>query len=94
MKSEKAKEYITHATCTAQEYAERFGGRELVVSRWDVSTAIELAEQEAEERMRAKAIEAYCIGCICYETGVCALGPDKCATKSLFIQKLNENGED
>ncbi|WP_138265307.1 hypothetical protein [Alistipes shahii] len=55
MKSEKAKEYITHATCTAQEYAERFGGRELVVSRWDVSTAIGLAEQEAEERMRAKA---------------------------------------
>lgn len=55
MKSEKAKEYITHATCTAQEYAERFGGRELVVSRWDVSTAIELAEQEAEERMWAKA---------------------------------------
>jgi hypothetical protein len=55
MKSEKAKEYITHATCTAQEYAERFGGRELVVSRWDVSTAIELAEQEAEERMQTKA---------------------------------------
>ena len=50
MKSEKAKEYITHATCTAQEYAERFGGRELVVSRWDVSTAIELAEQDAEMR--------------------------------------------
>lgn len=55
MKSEKAKEYITHATCTAQEHAERFGGRELVVSRWDVSTAIELAEQEAEERMQTKA---------------------------------------
>ena len=50
MKSEKAKEYITHATCTAQEYAERFGGRELVVSRWDVSTAIELAEQDAMKR--------------------------------------------
>ena len=59
MKSEKAKEYITHATCTAQEYAERFGGRELVVSRWDVSTAIELAEQDAEMRMREKAIKAY-----------------------------------
>lgn len=54
MKSENAKEYITHATCTAQEYAERFGGRELVVSRWDVPTAIELAEQDAEERMREK----------------------------------------
>ena len=46
MKSEKAKEYITHATCTAQEYAERFGGRELVVSRWDVSTAIELIDYD------------------------------------------------
>ena len=55
MKSQIAKEYITSATCTAQEYAERFGGRELVVSRWDVSTAIELAEQEAEERMQTKA---------------------------------------
>lgn len=65
MKSEKAKEYITHATCTAQEYAERFGGRELVVSRWDVSTAIELAEQDAEMRMREKAIKAYCSECAC-----------------------------
>ena len=59
MKSENAKEYITHATCTAQEYAERFGGRELVVSRWDVSTAIELAEEEAYEQIRAKAIEEH-----------------------------------
>lgn len=58
MKSEKAKEYITHATCTAQEYAERFGGRELVVSRWDVSTAIELAEQDAEMRKRLKRFAA------------------------------------
>lgn len=64
MKSENAKEYITHATCTAQEYAERFGGRELVVSRWDVSTAIELAEQDAEERMREKAIEAFKSSCV------------------------------
>lgn len=68
MKSEKAKEYITHATCTAQEYAERFGGRELVVSRWDVSTAIELAEQDAEERMREKAIEAFKSSCV-YKDG-------------------------
>lgn len=90
MKSEKAKEYITHATCTAQEYAERFGGRELVVSRWDVSTAIGLAEQEAEERMRAKAIEAFCMDCICASDGKhCSLGDD-CAVKVDFIQKLNE----
>lgn len=90
MKSEKAKEYITHATCTAQEYAERFGGRELVVSRWDVSTAIELAEQEAEERMRAKAIEAFCMDCICAsDSKHCSFGDD-CAVKVDFIQKLNE----
>lgn len=55
-----------------------------------VNKAIELAEQEAEERMRAKAIKAYCSECTCYETGVCALDPDKCATKLLFIQQLNE----
>lgn len=90
MKSEKAKEYITHATCTAQEYVERFGGRELVVSRWDVSTAIGLAEQEAEERMREKAIEAFCMDCICASDGKhCSFGDD-CAVKVDFIQKLNE----
>ena len=78
MKSENAKEYITHATCTAQEYAERFGGRELVVSRWDVSTAIELAEQDAEERMREKAIEAFKSSCK-YQDG--CLGPTENAIK-------------
>ena len=93
MKSEKAKEYITHATCTAQEYAERFGGRELVVSRWDVSTAIELAEQDAEERMREKAIEAFKSSCK-YQDG--CLGADRkcdqtqCTDLNEFIQKLNE----
>jgi hypothetical protein len=93
MKSENAKEYITHATCTAQEYAERFGGRELVVSRWDVSTAIELAEQDAEERMREKAIEAFKSSCK-YQDG--CLGADRkcdqtqCTDLNEFIQKLNE----
>ena len=90
MKSQRAKEYITPATCTAQEYAERFGGRELVVSRWDVSTAIELAEQEAEERMREKAIEALCAA-NCPQG--CSFGADGnigCGAKARFIQKLNE----
>ena len=54
------------------------GGRELVVSRWDVSTAIELAEQDAEERMRDKAIEAFCKDC-----------PD-CSALNAFKQRLNE----
>ena len=93
MKSENAKEYITHATCTAQEYAERFEGRELVVSRWDVSTAIELAEQDAEERMREKAIKAFKASCK-YQDG--CLGADRkcdqtqCADLNEFIRKLNE----
>lgn len=91
MKSENAKEYITHATCTAQEYAERFGGRELVVSRWDVSTAIELAEQEAEERMRDKAIEAFCKDCPIYSIQTSNGGncPD-CSALNAFKQRLNE----
>ena len=92
MKSENAKEYITHATCTAQEYAERFGGRELVVSRWDVPTAIELAEQDAEERMREKAIEAFKSSCVykdgCEDSWVC--DPILCEDLRLFVQKLNE----
>lgn len=94
MKSEKAKEYITHATCTAQEYAERFGGRELVVSRWDVSTAIELAEQDAEMRMRAKAIEAYCQDCGCRVENKCGIESNSCIAFRAFIQKLNENEND
>lgn len=96
MKSEKAKEYITHATCTAQEYAERFGGRELVVSRWDVSTAIELAEQEAEERMREKAIEAHRKVCFFRnpKDNTCANTATKCGEHSCyymnyFIQKTD-----
>ena len=91
MKSEKAKEYITHATCTAQEYAERFGGRELVVSRWDVSAAIELAEQEAEERMRDKAIESFCKDCPIYSIQTSNRGncPD-CSALNAFKQRLNE----
>lgn len=91
MKSENAKEYITHATCTAQEYAERFGGRELVVSRWDVSTAIELAEQDAEERMRDKAIESFCKDCPIYSIQTSNRGncPD-CSVLNAFKQRLNE----
>lgn len=92
MKSEKAKEYITHATCTAQEYAERFGGRELVVSRWDVSTAIELAEQEAEERMRAKAIGAF--DDMWFENGEDGeFEPDYEYHRRNFIRKLNKEDE-
>lgn len=57
-----------------------------------VNKAIELAEQEAEERMRAKAIEAFKSSCK-YQDG--CLGTDRkcdqtqCADLNEFIQKLN-----
>ncbi|WP_308660999.1 hypothetical protein [Alistipes finegoldii] len=56
----------------------------------DTYRIAEIAEREAEERMRKKAIEAYCSECTCYETGVCALDPDKCATKLLFVQNMSK----
>lgn len=82
MKSEKAEKYLfenrlgyPYTGYVAEQVAER---------------AVEIAEQEAEERMREKAIEAYCSECTCYETGVCALDPDKCATKLLFVQNMSK----
>lgn len=65
----------------------------MVVSRWDVSTAIELAEQDAEERMREKAIEAFKSSCV-YKDGCGGAGRAcdlaLCEDLRLFIQKLNE----
>lgn len=55
-----------------------------------VNKAIELAEQEAEERMREKAVKAYCDECACFEACVCCLPPEACDRKNDFIQKLNE----
>ena len=52
--------------------------------------AIELAEQEAEERMRAKAIEAFCAA-NCPKG--CSFGADGnigCGAKVRFIQKLSK----
>ena len=47
--------------------------------------AVELAELEAEERMRQKAIEAYRRSCSCGES-TC----NSCALMRRFIQKLTE----
>lgn len=89
MKSKRAKQYLLKVTTPiAMMYPDC--PEECDLKLREAKRAVELAEQEAEERMRAKAIKAYCSECTCYETGVCALDPDKCATKLLFIQKLNE----
>ena len=83
MKSEKARKLIDVAKLPG-EYDYWYVDEKVVIE------AVELAEKEAEERMRAKAIKAYCSECSCYETGVCALDPDKCVTYLLFIEKLTE----
>lgn len=96
MKSEKAKKTLENSAKYVKKYRSIQGCQpidEFVLLK-NAERAVELAEQDAEMRMRKKAIEAYCIGCICYETGVCVLGPDKCVTKPLFIQKLTENEND
>lgn len=61
---------------------------------YDVITTIELAEQEAEERMRRKAIEAYCQDCCCTVVNECGIEEENCMALRDFIQKLNENEND
>lgn len=87
MKSKKAKEFIdgclNHLVIEMSYHA-----------KWQLRAAMshtaELAKQEAEERMRDKAIEAFCKGCPIYSKkrngGNC---PD-CSALNAFKQRLNE----
>lgn len=87
MKSEKAKEFIdgciNNLTAELADHA-----------KWQIRAAMthtaELAEQEAEERMRAKAIEAYCQDCGCRVENECGIESDSCIAFRTFIQKLSE----
>lgn len=89
MKSEKAKAIIRESDFYFQIDGVTFHEARAMMKK-DAIRAVEIAEQETEERMRKKAIEAYCSECTCYETGVCALDPDKCATKLLFVQNMSK----
>lgn len=82
MKSEKAKKYLfenglgyPYTGYVTEQAAER---------------AVELAEQEAEERMRKKAISAF--DDMWFENG--EFEPDYEYHRRNFIQKLNENEND
>lgn len=82
MKSEKAKKYLfenglgyPYTGYVTEQVAER---------------AVELAEREAEERMRRKAAKAYCQDCCCMVVGKCGIGSENCVVLRDFIQKLNE----
>ena len=92
MKSEKIQKYIEENECAYP--------MEGHVAKYTAETAVETAEQEAEERMRQKAIKAF--ECILYMPTkqlaeecrvsidrVCEdAGIDYC--RQLFIKKLNE----
>lgn len=79
MKSEKAKKYIDNDAIVM-----RNGDR--MVDASTAYMAMELAEGESEDRMRRKAIRAFCENeC----GGTCEIA-DKCETLKCFIQKMDE----
>lgn len=87
MKSQKAKESIERYR---QAFSAPYQADETAEYCRLFKEIAEIAEQDAEERMRAKAIEAFCMDCICASDGKhCSFGDD-CAVKVDFIQKLNE----
>lgn len=83
MKSQKAKELI-------EKYAvgnSRDAAPSMMKGR--VIECVELAEQEAEERMRRKAKEAFISCCDCEEFQYDGKKCENCDTYKSFIQKLN-----
>ena len=90
MKSKKAQEFIdgclNHLAVKMSDHA-----------KWQLRTAMshtaELAEQEASDRMRQKAVEAFKSSCE-YKDGCGGIGrdcsPALCKDLRLFIRKLNE----
>lgn len=92
MKSKRAKQYLLKVlTPIAIMYPDC--PEECDLKLIEAKRAVELAEQEAEERMRAKAIDAFKSSCK-YQDG-CGEANRKCDPKQcedfkLFIQKLTE----
>ena len=87
MKSEKAREFIdgciNNLTVDMADHAER-------QLRLAMTHTAELAEQEAEERMRERAIEAYCDWCFVGITRECQVSKACCNDLQYFIQILDE----
>lgn len=89
MKSEKAKKYLTKVvTPIAMMYPDAPEMCDLKLG--EAKHAVELAEQEAEERMREKAVKAYCHDCCCSVVGKCEIRSENCMSLRDFIQKLTE----
>lgn len=94
MKSEKARQELDDGSwkvevdCEGEEFDLPYHAVRVDVAQY----AVELAEQEAEERVRQKAIKAYCQDCCCSIVGECScgIGTENCVALRDFIQKLNE----
>lgn len=85
MKSEKAKKYLTKVvTPIVRMYPNAPEMCDLKLG--EAKHAVELAEQEAEERVREKAIVVFCEN----ECGGTCKKVIECETLGKFIQKLNE----
>lgn len=89
MKSEKAREHIARNVFRVDNDA----FLPPIITRDNCNKAVELAEQEAEEQMRQKSVEAFKSTCV-YKDGCGGAGrdcdPTLCEDLRLFIQKLNE----
>lgn len=103
MKSEKARQELDDGSwkvevdCEGEEFDLPYHAVRVDVAQY----AVELAEQEAEERIREKAAKAFKFACTDNYGGECWANDDhhvkcsgKCAKMNDFIQKLNENEND
>ena len=93
MKSGKAKKIIRETDLYISVQGVMFQDSRAMMKK-DAIKAVEIAEQEAEERMRKKAVRAFCAA-NCPKG--CSFGADGnigCGAKARFIQKLNENEND
>lgn len=91
MKSEKAKEALENSAKHVSKYRPIQGCQpfdEFVLLK-NAERAVEIAEQEAEERMRKRAAKAYCDEC-CWASGTaCEREVAHCAFLRAFTKKLN-----
>lgn len=92
MKSEKAKNVLENSAKYVKKHRAIQGCQpiDVYVLLQNAELAVELAEQEAEERMQTKAMEAFCAA-NCPKG--CSFGADGnigCGAKARFIQKLAE----
>ena len=86
MNSKKAEAYMDSKVEEVDDVV-KFGTPKFVIRLHNAIYSVELAEQEAEERVRKRAIEAFCEDCPLYNhAGNC---PD-CSALNAFKQRLNE----